>query len=378
MRGKAADDGMRKGSDSRKKLLSILFLFILLFTISAPIVEAAAMTKVSAAWASMKVFVLNPAFWVNAIIIFGAIFLLYSLLLSNKVGNDTSGKVVMIIVLIIIAMVISTHIKTDQGVPDYIWKNTQFSKFTRFLIGSGQTTRTCAGGVGSQIKSILDWSTPSCCGTGAYETVIRGRTVCRQAILRTNENGSGLPAFIIALILFYILFNAYGSKLGLGSTGSGGGKWFPILLTVLLAALVTNQRLTKNGLVIIGGWIALIIIGVNMSKSFAGDQKGQHYKRAFAFGLAFAFVELIANILGTSLYGYSVPASDITIISIIWNIIKGMPLGLIYSWLVGDRIYGRIKDRVDERQQKDIQQLIDEGYYGKPFMRNTPMVGGIP
>ncbi|MFH1064167.1 MAG: hypothetical protein V1729_03745 [Candidatus Woesearchaeota archaeon] len=369
--------------DAKKKMLLLAVFTLMLFISNAAVVEAGIGGSLKNTWGSVRVYVLSMAFWLNALIIFGIVFLLYTLLLSSKVGSNNTQQIMMYIVIGVIALVIATKIVATNGAPQYVWQNDQFRKFTQFAIGPQDHLGPCSEKLSSSFgKSLLGIDpNPPCCGTGAYFTTVKsGRSACKQAILRTNENGSGLPAFIVAAILFYLLFSINGAKLGFDKMGSGGGKWFPIVLTAILAALVTNDRMTKDNLVMIGGWIAVVMIGSAWSKTMSGDgdKEGGNAKKGFGFGFAFALVELIANILGSSLLGGSVAASEIGTGSIFRNLILGLLIGFIYSAIKGQGVFGRIRKRVEDKKKKEIDKNIEEGSYLKAYLRAIPFLGRLP
>jgi len=386
-RSDARGKGMSR-EDSLKRVLLFAMLSVMLTAVASTVVEAAAMDSVRNAWGSMRVYVLSGPFWINALIVFAGIFLLYTLLLSSKLGgSDSTTKVIMYIVIGIIALVIATKfIDPATGAPEYIWHNDQFRMFTRFLIGpeAGQGPGACAAPEHSWWRSWVPFGlaepNPPCCGAGAYFTQAHGRQdVCKQAILRTNDNGVGLPAFIIATILFYLLFASQGKKLGFDSMGSSGGKWFPIVLSVVLGAMMANERVAKNNILIIGGWIALVMLGNKLSKTLGGeggakDEKGD--KRGFGFGLAYALIQLILNMLGTSLWGGNVTSSDIGTGTILWNILIGFGMGWIYSVLTGEKgVLGAISKARREKAAKDIEDLTKKGKYKQAFLRGLPIIG---
>jgi len=377
---KAADKrGKMKRADKRAERLWILVAMMFLsFLMSATIVEAG---PIGAAWSQIRTFVLSAQFWVNALILFGVGFVLYTLTIGKKMGNDKTTKIVILVVLGVAALIIATKFIAPNGVPQYMWHNEQFRGAAQFFIGPSRPVGACAAPPHSLFRTLFGINpNPPCCGTGAYYRTINGEQVCKQAILRSNENGSGLPAFIIALILFYLLFSAYGKKLGFSNMGSKVGSWMPIILSVILAAMMTNDRITKANLVMIGGWVAVLLIGRSLSKSFQGNnQQQQQMQVGFGFGLAFAFVELIANMLGGSLLGGTYSAGDIGVWTIIKNIIIGVVIGYIYSVIAGGGIFGRIMNRLDARQRRDIDHMIDdEGAFIRPFGRAIPLAGHLP
>jgi hypothetical protein len=360
---------------------------VVLTAVASTVVEAAAMDSVRSAWGSMRVYVLSGPFWINALIVFAGIFLLYTLLLSSKLGgSDNTTKIMMYIVIGIIALVVATKfVDPGTGAPEYIWHNDQFRMFTRFLIGPEQSLGACAAPEHSFWRSLLPFGlgepNPPCCGPGAYFMTAHGRQdVCKQAILRTNDNGVGLPAFIIATILFYLLFASQGKSLGFDSMGASGGKWFPIVLSVVLGAMMANERVAKNNILIIGGWVAFIMLGSKLSKTLGGqggekDEKGN--KKGFGFGLAYALIQLILNMLGTSLWGGSVSAGEIGTGRILFNILIGFAIGWLYSVLTGEKgILGSIMKARREKASKDIEELTKKGKYGQALLRGLPFIGG--
>jgi hypothetical protein len=379
MKAKTGRAGKRKAIDrdtqpnnnttTARKILMLLLLAFVFLSITAEVTEAAAMDSVKNLWSKMKNYVLRGAFWINAIIIFGVGFLLYTLLLSNKVGSDTSTKVIMILILILVSTIIATKIVDNNGVPQYLWHNDQFRKFTQFLIGpsAADAKNACATPVTHSLgKSILGITpNPPCCGTGAYEN--RGG-ICKQAILRTNENGSGIPALLIGFLAFYLLFSAYGSSLG-----TSGSKWFPITMSIVLAAIVANSRITKNNLIMVAGWVAVLLLSNKLSKSFGGGDEKSKSKAGLGIGLAIAFVELAANLLGGSLFGGSFAAGDIHAGRIIKIILIGFIAGYIFSNF--SSIFSRITGKLSKEQKEDVQKHIDDGKYVDPFARDLPGAG---
>jgi hypothetical protein len=363
-----------KSSTAKNKLLMLLLFAFVFITVSAIAVEAGPLDSLKTGWSQVRVYVLSIAFWINAVIIFGVAFVLYTLLMSKMMGSDTGSKTIIYIVLGIIALVIASKVVASNGTPQYIWHNEQFRSFSQFVIGPAAPLEGCAAPAHSFWRSLSGIEpNPPCCGTGAYFTRIHNRQVCKQAILRVNENGSGLPALVISFVLFWLLFAAYGSRLGFNNMGAGGGKWFPIALSLLLAALMTNERITKNNVIMIGGWIAVFLLGNQLSKSLSAenDQKGS--KKGFGFGLAYAFIQLMANMLGTSLWGGEVTAAEIGFASILKNVVIGICIGWIYSMLVGGgNIWSKRKKMLEKEQEKDIEQLINEGNTGRSLLRGLP------
>jgi hypothetical protein len=371
-----------------RRLLLLAMLSMMLTAMAASVVEAAAMDSVRNTWSSMRVYVLSGPFWVNALIVFAVLFMLSSLLFQSKMGYDNTHKVMMYIVIGIIALVIATKFVASNGAPQYIWQNEQLRSFTQFLIGpdAAHQKGACAAPGHSLLMSLLPfgWGEPNppCCGAGAYEITVSNMPLpaCKQAILRTNENGSGLPAFIIAGILFFLLFKAYSKNLGFDSAGGGGGKWFPIVISVVLAALVANERVTKNHILIIGGWVALVLLGNKLSKTLGGGGKDENgSKRGFGFGLAYAFIQLVLNMLGTSLWGGEVAANEIGSSSIIWNILIGAVIGAVYSFFAsgGKGIFSQWKKSLGAAGQKRLDAWNKAGRPLMGFLSSIPGIGSL-
>ncbi len=354
------------------KIFLMMVVSLMLISLVAAPAEAGIKDSVKTFWSKTGPYVKSPAFWVNSIIIFAALFMLYTALLSSKVGSDKTQQTMVYIVIGLVAIIIATKF-VGAGVPQYLWHNDNFRKTTQFLIGPSQEMGACAEPAHSFWKALFGFNpNPPCCGSGAY---FNAKGICRQAILRTNENGSGLPALIIASILFFLLLSAYGKELGFQSMGANGGKWFPIILSLLLGALLANERITKNNLVIIGGWIAVILIGNSLSKSLSGDKDPKGTKKGFGFGLAFAFVQLVASMLGTTLFGTKVNASDIGFAMIFWNLMLGLFIGYIYSILTGQGILGRVLEDRKKKAEADVKELLDKGKYLDAFLRSLPFIG---
>jgi len=341
-----------KRRESFNRKTTIIFLLAVLFmTIAATVVEAAAMDSVKNWWGKTKVFVMSPAFWVNAIVVFAVIMVLYMLLLSESVGTDTTKQAMMYIIIGLIAIIIATKI-VDSGVPVYIWKNTQFTNMTRFLLGEKD-----ANGVYNDTKGNS-----------------------RQAILRINNNGAGLPAFLIASILFYLLFLAKKESLGLDKVGDKAGQWIPIILSLLLGGLIANGGITKNQIIILGGWAAVILLGGTLGKSLSGEEKEEGGgKKWLGYGLAYALVQIIANMLGTSLWGGEASATGITAGSVLMNIAIGLGIGFIWNAISGGGggVFNEWKKRMSGKRQEDVDKLIDDEKYGQAFGRSIPFFGRL-
>lgn len=361
-----------------KKLL-VLLIFVVLLALSTPVVEAGVGDNIKATWGNMRVYVISGAFWINTVLVFAALFIAYNMLLKDKVGKDTFQKVIMVMIIVVIALALATKIVDDNNNPQFIWKVDNFKKATRFFLGdSTQNIPRCDGKEHSFPRALLSMDpNPSCCGTGAYEFSVHGSPKCRQGILRVNENGSGLFAFILASILFLILFSAYGKELGFKDMGGKSGEWIPRILAILLGALMANSRVTKNNLVMIGGWVLVVLIGLKLSKNLSGDAKVS--KKGFGFGLAFALVQLVANMLGTTLWGggYVDPAT-INMGTIIFNILKGMCVG--WGWAILTKSKSSIGDILNERakkKKKDIKEHMKKHEWWKAIRRWLPLLGNI-
>lgn len=349
-----------KDSWNAKRILLLLLIVLVLLTITADAAEAAAMDRVKDTWAKASKYVKSSAYWVNAFIIFIIGFLLFTFLLKDKIGSDNTQKAIMYILLVIIALLIASKILAG-GVPQYMWKTEQLDRFTRFLIGPMNAV-----------------STGDCSGTGSYFTQVRGETVCRQAILRVNQSGAGLPAFIVAFLLLYLIFNVYGDRFGFDKMGAGGGKWFPIIISVMFAGLIANNGTTKNMLLVSGGWIAVVFLGASLSKTMSDEKDQSGMKKGLAFGIAFAFVQLILNMLGTSLFGAEYAAADVDMTVILRNLLLGIVVGVIYSFMARKGVYGDWRGNVNRKQEEEVRQLEEEGSYGKAWLKQAGFLEKLP
>lgn len=370
---RAGQDAKREKTLQRRIWLLTLMMTLSFFA-SAAVVEAGPLDSLRSGWGQVRTYVLSMQFWVNALIIFGVLFILFTLTLKKSMGSDKTTMTVMYVIIGIAALIIATKVVASNGVPQYIWHNDNIRDGVQFLFGPSRPLGPCRAPDASWLRNI--WSdyvsNPPCCGTGAYfKSLPNNPNACKQAILRTNGNGSGLPAFIIAAILFYLLFNGYGKNLGFDRTG----KWMPIALSLILAALLANERITKNQILVIGGWVAVLLIGNKLSKSMTGDRDPKGTKKGFGFGLAYAFVSLILNMLGTSLWGGTVTAGEIGVASIFKNLIIGFAVGFIYSFFAGGGILGKIMDQRRKKMEKDIAKHIDDGKIWEPYLRSIPYFG---
>jgi hypothetical protein len=371
---------------TRNKIFIALLLMIVFFSICSNVAEAGALDSVRSAWGSMRTFVFSGKFWVNALIVFAVIFILQLLLLRDMMRDrgDTSTKVIMYILVGVIALVIASKFVGTGGQPEYLWQNEQVRNFVQFLLGPSTPRPACTAEGNSFIRRLFAQDpTPPCCGAGAYLRTVQGERVCRQALLRTNEDGSGLPAFIIAAILFYLLFSGYKKSLGIDSMGDKSSKWFVILLSLILAGMMANQRVTKGQIIMIGGWLAVVLIGSKLSKSLSGKDDPKGEKKGFGFGLAFAFVQLVANMLGSSLFGGTFEG-EITTFTILKNFILGILVGMAYAAIVGEGIMDNIVSGLRKKQVADVEALtkraVEKGgllNYFKPFIRAIPLIGRL-
>ncbi len=365
-------ESMRQNSIKMKIWMLVLFIGLSFFA-NAVVVEAGPFDSIRTGWSQIRTYILSMQFWINALILFGVLFILFTLLLKKHMGSDKTTMTVMYIIIGVAALIIATKFVVG-GVPQYMWHNEGFRDTTQFLIGPSRPLSPCAAPNPPWWRNIgSSWfSNPPCCGTGAYfKATADNPAACKQAILRTNTGGSGLPAFIIAGLLFFLLFNGYGKNLGFDRTG----KWMPIILSLILAALLANERVTKNQILTIGGWITVLLIGNKLSKSMSGEKDPKGTKKGFGFGLAYAFVSLILNMLGTSLWGGTVAAGDVGVASILWNLGIGFMIGFIYSFFAGGGILGKILDERKKKTESDITKLVQSGKIKEPFLRALPFIG---
>jgi Flp pilus assembly pilin Flp len=370
--------GNSDGKSIVPKIAMLLLLSVVLVAVFSIPAEAAVKDSLRSFWSQISVFVKSWQFWVNAFIVFAGLFLLYTITLSEKAGSDTGKKVIIYIIIILAAVILSTKIVDDSGHPEKIWSNERFRGFTQFLIGPATPVGQCGTtDEPSAWKNFIGSNpNPPCCGTGVYQKTVGGKLPCKQAILRTNESGAGMPAFLIASILFFLLFSSMGDKLNFKSMGGKAGEWFPIVLSVLLGALMANERITKSNVIMIGGWVAVLMIGKSLSKSLSDEKDEKGTKKFLGFALAFAFVQLIANMLGTSLFGGEVTAEDIGAPRILKNLFWGMVIGGAYSILNGGGgILGDLRKNLKDKQREDIKREVNDGKFWRAFGRSLPIIG---
>lgn len=361
--------------NSRKRILLLIVIAFVLFA-NAFIVEAAAKDSIKSAVGSMKTFALSGAFWINAFIIFGVLYIANTLLFKDKYGSGNFNKIVMLVIIGLIAMAVSSKVTDDAGKPMYIWDKQTAQDAVQFFLGpsAANAQASCSSQPSFWMSIAGVEPNPPCCGSGAYFVNVKNEKSCKQAILRTNDDGSGLPAFIIAAILIILLFKFYGKNLNLDS-GTGIGKWTPFILSIILGALIANQRVRQQSIVIVAGWVAVFLIGNKLSKTLSDDPKATP-KKAFGFALAFALVQLIANMLGTSLFGGEVSGSEIDTGLIIKNLLIGAVVGIVYSMLTGGK--GFIADwfkSLSDKKKKDIEKYKSEDKWGKALVRGLPGIG---
>jgi len=370
--------GNSDGKSIVPKIAMLLLLSVVLVAVFSIPAEAAVKDSLKTFWSKISVFVKSWQFWVNAFIIFAGLFLLYTITLSEKAGSDTGKKVIIYIIIILAAVILSTKIVDSSGAPEKIWSNERFRGFTQFLIGPATPVGQCGTtDEPSAWKNFIGSNpNPPCCGTGVYQKTVGGKLLCKQAILRTNESGAGMPAFLIASILFFLLFSSMGDKLNFKSMGGKAGEWFPIVLSVLLGALMANERITKSNVIMIGGWVAVLMIGKSLSKSLSDEKDEKGTKKFLGFALAFAFVQLIANMLGTSLFGGEVTAEDIGAPRILKNLLIGLVIGGAYSLMAGGGgVFKDLMKNLNEKQKEDIKKDVNAGKFWRPFMRSMPLIG---
>ncbi|NQU78652.1 hypothetical protein HQ545_02695 [Candidatus Woesearchaeota archaeon] len=364
------------------KIFIVLLLAVVLTSVLSTIVQAGPFDSLRTGWSQIRFFVFSAAFWINSLIVFGAAFLGFILLLKDKLGSDNTQKIVMYIIIGIVALITASKIVADTGQPVYLWEKESFAAGLRFLIGPSPSMESCRADGPSMFRSWLSIDpNPPCCGAGAYYTDIQGERVCRQAIFRTNEQGTGLPAFIAAGLLLFLLLHISRGALGLEGLGDSGSKWFTIILSGFLAALIAHQRVSRSAVLIVAGWIAVFMIGRKLSGTM-GEGDPQGLRRGFAFGLAFALVTLILNMLGTSLFGAVRASGEITLMTIGINIFWGIIIGYIYGALVGDGLLGTIMQSMGEEKRAKIESLCDRARddgkfrdYGRAFLSGLPLIG---
>ena len=243
---------MVSDNKARTKKLALLLLIVILGLLVFSVCAEAAIrdswnktkNSVGKVWGEVSKFIKSGKFWINALLIAMVGIVLAMIFLKDKMSDNTT-KVILYILIGILALAISSKVVVD-GKPEYIWKSPKLRDATQFLIGPTKAQPNCAyasrwdqikdtaGGFASGLPLVGSKfeKKPPCCGTGAYwkdqyeyfkgadgkqQKRVIGQ-VCKQAILRNNDTGAGLYAFIISAILLYILFSWLFKKIGSGST----------------------------------------------------------------------------------------------------------------------------------------------------------------
>ncbi len=379
--------------NASKKRLAIMFLVLVIglmllsLTAEAAFKDKArdswAKTKngIHKAWSHISNYVRSGAFWINAILITILAIVLLVFFLSDKL-SDNSTKTLIYVLIGIIAIVLSTHIIDNRGNPTYLWKQEQFRQATQFFIGPTNAMGRCPVDVflGSEtLGTIVGFGRdvvglggePPCCGTGAYEKFYPETNTkqCKQAVLRINENGAGLPALIVATIIFFVLF-----------------KWlmkdterkYLLSMAIVLAALLANERVTKNQILVIVGWVVLGIFGPKLAKLMGkvkeeGDEQssGSFAGKTFGLAIVYAGVQTALGLLGTSLWGGTVPASGFGTPTLFKHLLFGSGIGAVYALMTGDAMKDYFA-KMSKAKKEEVERQIGEGNYGRALVSALP------
>ncbi|MBW2968212.1 hypothetical protein KY362_07035 [Candidatus Woesearchaeota archaeon] len=331
---------MRKGL----RIAIVLLMFLTLFIVNAAAAEAAIGDKFRDAWRTMSPFVLSGAFWVNALIV-SLVLIVGFILIWSRNSSTGAKQTILYIALGVIGILIATKFVGMNGEPQYLWENEQISAMIEFTIGPSDAL-SCP-------------RSDRCCGSGAYIKE-QPQPDCKQAILKTNTGGRGLPAFLFASILFTLLLFTFKSDLNFDKMGSTLGTWFPIGLGVLLGALTANEGVTKGAVLMIGGWTAVILIGRSLSKNFGSESDRGATTKAFGFALSYAFVELLLNMLGASLIGRN-PSSSISLFTVIFNLLIGGFVGIVFSTITGQGVFANVGKAAGRTVMNKMKSLIQSG-----------------
>ncbi|MFC1723320.1 hypothetical protein ACFL0V_04225 [Nanoarchaeota archaeon] len=377
-----------------KAKLALLFVVIILATLLfAAVAEAAAKDKIRNAWGKtkgsiakiyneIKPFIKSKAFWLNSILLFAALFILYNYFLGEKVGKTGGILVVMIIVMVLASFMISTKI-VENDKPVYFWKMAKARTAVQFLFGpTAENTLVCAqqdrlGMLRSLVKSVTSSSEPPCCGVGSYWKKVKisktqHKNVCKQAILRVNNSGAGLYAFLLAGIILYIIFTLLlKDKLGDKAQIIIG------IMAALLAGLIANDRMTKDQILMIAGWAGFIVLGLRLHKTWGKKEgKSSFAGTMMAWALPYTGINFVLSMFGTSLWMSTIDSSQTGIGFILWDFIKGMILGAAIASLTTD-VRKKLAAHKSEQKEKLQEKLIKENRGGDLFMSGLPGAGWV-
>ncbi|MBI4738707.1 hypothetical protein HY772_03970 [Candidatus Woesearchaeota archaeon] len=351
-----------------RRMLILLAISIIVLLASAFVVEAAVKDSISSGWGSFKSSVgsvkgwwssaklyMNVKMFVNFFVLFVLLFVLQMMFLKEY-SQDEKQKYAIWGLCLIGAIIIGVQLVPQGNM--YLWEKGTVADITRFTLG----------------KPAGEITQPGCDGAGAYAKILPGNrgVACRQAILRIGETGKGLPALLITFLVLYAIFSIYKGQLGMGE---GGASKLVIILPAYLAALIANQGATKNQIIVMGGWILVIVIYARIKTSM-----GEKGNPGLAMGLAFAFVQTIANLLGASLLGGLFEPVEPQGITIWWVVIYigiGFGISFLYSTFVGKGggIFAQYFKQLNEEQQKKIDDLMKAKRPWSALKQSLPILG---
>ncbi|MBI5398291.1 hypothetical protein HZB03_02395 [Candidatus Woesearchaeota archaeon] len=353
---------------TQRRVIILLAISIAVLLASAFVVEAQIKDSVRSGWGSVKSSIgsiggwwqsaklyMNVKMFVNFFVLFALLFILQMIFLKEHAQDEKQKYAIWGLCLI------GTVIIGVQLIPQgnlYLWEKGTVADITRFTFG----------------KPAGEITQPGCEGDGAYAKVLPGNrgVACRQAILRIGESGKGLPALIITFLVLYVIFSVYKGQLGMGE---GGSSKLVIILPVYLAALIANQGATKNQIIVMGGWILVIVIYARIKTSM-----GEKGNAGLALGLAFAFVQIIANLLGSSLLGGLFEPVEPQGITIWWVVIYigiGFGISFLYNTFIGKGggIFAQYFKQLDEERQKKVDDLMKAKRPWDALKQSLPILG---
>ncbi|MFQ5475104.1 MAG: hypothetical protein ACE5DM_04675, partial [Candidatus Nanoarchaeia archaeon] len=339
--------------DGKRKLLLFLLVIVILI-ISSFVAEAALLSGVKgkiADWGNTakgwKENYIGKERITNYAIISVVLIIASVLLFKDKIGEGNS-KYAVWVGLVIIAIIITVNMTQKN---EYIWQKDIVVDGKAYFLGDPTRLAPTCGKEGV-----------ACNGDGAYCDARKGIQRCRQGVLRTNQ-GKGLPAFLISLIILAIIFGKYKDTLGFGDN-----KKLMYGIAILIAAIISNGGAEKSHLLMMGGWILVAILYFSFKEKMPE-------KAPLAFGLAYACIESLANLFQTTLL-WGVGPEVVTGSTILLNFVWGGLFGLLFSTAFGEK--GAMKywwEKKGEKRQEQIAEMCDNGDIGKAFLKALPGIG---
>ena len=81
---------------------------------------------------------------------------------------------------------------------------------------------------------------------------------------------------------------------------------------------------------------------------------------------------------GTSLFGAEYAAADVDMTIIFRNLLLGMAVGVLFSFMSRKGVYGEWRDHMNRKQEEEIRQLEEEGSYGKAWLKQAGFLEKLP